>query len=200
MEPPKLEWGPKKLRAFINEKLIPWCRSGRPLRTLDCEIDEREDGTLIFPRSTAGLAGAAEEGQLQIFDASDGSTPKIRVTDGQIYSGASWTPYLAGDPISTDPAPTLTVSGTDVVIYAKLILDSATGIPTAAADVLILAGASIPTNDSTHAYIKLADIVVTTGAAASVAREPAVSGSLTHQRCRDWFSSEASYTQTFGSL
>src|SRR5687768_11602612 len=114
---PKLQWGPRPLRAFVNDQLIPWIQRGRPIRSVDCEISEREDGTLLYPRlgPSAGVAGVFR-GFLQVYDASTGSSPRIGVTNGQIYSGGSWTPYLDGAPLSDDPAPTLLVTGTDIVV------------------------------------------------------------------------------------
>lgn len=59
---PKLEWGPKKLRVWANEVLVPWCLSGRPLRSITCEIDERPTGTIIKPKASRGGSGGAEAG------------------------------------------------------------------------------------------------------------------------------------------
>lgn len=137
--------------------------------------------------------------QLQTYDASTGSTPKVGVTSGQIYSGGSWTPKISGTLLSAATPPTLAVSGGDTVVYIQLDLNS-DGVVDDANSVSVASAATMPDNDEFTAYVKLADIEVTAGATASVRCVPVVSGSLSHKRCRQWFTSPAEYTHEFTAI
>lgn len=90
---PELKWGPKKLRVWVNEVLIPWCQSGRPLRSLTCEIDERPAGTIILPQAQRGGSGggSASTFPYQVRSAAPDSTRSMsQATPRMIVEIESW--------------------------------------------------------------------------------------------------------------
>jgi hypothetical protein len=109
----------------------------------------------------------ASDRNLYVYDASTGSTPKISITPGAYNSII---PTLGGTPISPPtPAPTLTVSGSDTLIWAEITYNSSN----VATSVLFNHGTTLPTSTIVPGtggtdYKSVSTIVVTTGTNASV--------------------------------
>lgn len=106
---------------------------------------------------------------LFVYDASSGSTPKIGVTPGAYNSIIPTLSGTAISPINPPPAPTLTVGGTDTLIWAEITYNSSN----IATSVLFNSGTTLPTATIVPGtagvdYYSVSTIVVTTGANASV--------------------------------
>lgn len=123
-----------------------------------------------------GAGGVAEERQLQIFDASEGATPKIGVTVGQ-FGGV--VPKIGATFIDDATPPKLTVGAADTQVYIKGTAGS-TGSVTLAE---VLAGDVVPDNDEDFVYELIGTIVVTEDDPASVACTPLIGGSLSVELC-----------------
>lgn len=66
---PSLNRGPRFLRRWINEVLIPWIATGRPAPSPDCDVHESEGGCAILPRirQSVGTSTSAQR-PFQIID------------------------------------------------------------------------------------------------------------------------------------
>lgn len=107
-----------------------------------------------------------------VYDASSGSTPKISVQSGS-HNG-SIIPTLGGTPINTIPAPTLTLSGTDAIVWFEISYNSSNVVTSISINHGTLATfaaffpVTIAQGTAGTDYYGLSSVVVTTGASASV--------------------------------
>lgn len=103
------------------------------------------------------------------FDQSSGITPQISVTPGNhrdATGGVTYIPRINNVRITDPSVPILVVGSTDTVAYFKCYIDATTGEFTQDPD--ILTGTSVPSDDSTHAYQLLTNIIVTVSTIAQI--------------------------------
>lgn len=159
---------------------------------LKLEVSPAGTGKLIVSRSRIFLQldpkaiRSAARTPLQVYNSSAGSTPRISVEPGTFgenaaETGGDGTPTIGGTSIYANPAPTLTVGATDVLIYLHVSVNAEGQITGVTVE---KTSGSIPTSDESDLYVTLAGITVTTGALASVTvSAPNLTGSQAYELC-----------------
>ncbi|PTY03893.1 hypothetical protein DB346_03025 [Verrucomicrobia bacterium LW23] len=172
------------LRAAWGRKLLAFVRSLTPTSSPDIAPEWDANG-LSWKIKNPGRRGgsAAPEHSYQVYDASTGATPRIRVRPGN-HNGI--VPTIGGTPINTttgDPAeyPALTVGTGDTIVWFKLTITEEGNIDT----IEIESGSTLPTSSASTAYQVCAYITVAiAGGVASVTnQEGGVSGSQAYLQC-----------------
>lgn len=189
---PRLDWGPRALRTWVNESLIPWIQRGRPLRSHSCEIDEREDGTLILPSVVKGGAAGPRLVPFQLLVVvEEDESYSIRVVVSTLGNEIPTGMYPLDDPIFTLPD----ITG-DGVVFCKVTFVATTGAITARE---ILEAATLPADTSTTAHFPLGYYATDEDGALAV--NNTAFGPVSAVTCRDWFveSSTPSYDIHFGA-
>lgn len=172
-----------QLTARRLNGMIAYMLSLTPLKGVGCFIGRFPSGfTITVPRKGGG--GSAGGHPYEAFNASD-TDPKLTFQSGNhldTMAGVTWFPTVSGTPINTIPAPTLTVSISDTVVYFNGTSDASTGIVSA---IEINSGTSVPDATSTNWYQLISTIAVTgtSGTYTIAILDDGIAGSQVYFKC-----------------
>ncbi len=130
------------------------------------------EGVMLSAAGAGGRGSPGASHPFQVLGANTSTEPKISVVFGQVNS---LTPTVGGYEIGTDDPPTLRVA--TGVVYLAVILNANGAITSTS----IHNDASLPEADSTHGYITLARVTVTSNKVTALYQS--VTHSLGHQKC-----------------
>lgn len=127
-----------------------------------------------------------------VINASSGATPAFIVTPGNhkdSTGGSTWVPTIGGVLITNVPGPKANPSTSDTMVWFEITVNSFDGTGAAPAGAItaieIDFGTAIPSDDNTHVYQLVANILVTvtSGIANVSSLEGGVAGSQVYQAC-----------------